>query len=69
MVEGDLDRVFFTNDLADGAVTFAATGITSGDLLKGVRYRRGFALTDSIIMRSMTATIRRIETTHQHLGG
>ena len=65
MVEGDLDRVFHTTDLAAGAVMFAATGITSGDLLKGVRYRRSFALTDSIIMRSQTGTIRRIETTHQ----
>lgn len=65
MVGGDVDRVFTTSDLARGSVTFAATGITSGDLLKGVRYRRGYALTESIIMRSATGTIRRIETTHQ----
>ncbi len=64
MVGGDLDRVFSTRDLADGNVMFSATGITSGDLLKGVRYRRGYALTDSIIMRCKTGTIRRIETTH-----
>jgi len=68
MVGGDIDRVFTTEDLASGHVMFAATGITSGDLLKGVRYRRGYALTDSIIMRSATGTIRRIETTHQHVG-
>ncbi len=67
MVGGDLERVFHTRDLADGSVTFAATGITSGDLLKGVRYRRGYALTDSIIMRSINGTIRRIETTHQNV--
>ncbi len=62
---GDVDRVLTGEDLAQGNVMFAATGITGGDLLKGVRYRRGFALTDSIIMRSSTGTIRRIETMHQ----
>jgi len=67
MVGGDIDRVFSTTDLASGHVMFAATGITSGDLLKGVRYRRGYALTDSLIMRSATGTIRRIETTHQNI--
>ncbi|WP_025229358.1 class II fructose-bisphosphatase [Fimbriimonas ginsengisoli] len=68
MVGGDLERVFTTEDLASGNVMFSATGITSGDLLKGVRYRRGFALTESLIMRSATGTIRRIETTHQDAG-
>lgn len=66
MVEGDVDRVFRTEDLASGSVMFSATGITSGDLLKGVRYRRGFAITESIIMRSATGTVRRIETMHRH---
>lgn len=66
MVDGGIDRVFRTEDLASGNVIFAATGITSGDLLKGVRYRRGFALTESIIMRSGEGTIRRIETIHRY---
>ena len=65
MVPGDISRVFTTKDLADGDVMFSATGITSGDLLKGVRYRRGFALTESIVMRSQNGTIRRIETMHR----
>jgi len=65
MVGGDVDRVFHTEDLASGNVMFAATGITPGDLLRGVRYRRGSALTESIIMRSANRTIRRIETTHK----
>lgn len=65
MVGGDLDRVFRTEDLASGDVMFSATGITSGDLLKGVRYKRGFALTESIVMMSKRGTIRRIETTHR----
>jgi fructose-1,6-bisphosphatase class II len=61
----DLDKVFHTQDLASGNVVFAATGITSGDLLKGVRYRRGYALTESIVMRSKSGIIRRIETRHR----
>lgn len=64
MVEGNLDRVFRTEDLASGSVIFSATGITSGDLLKGVRYKRDYALTESIVMRSQERTIRRIETIH-----
>lgn len=68
MVGGDLDRVFHTEDLASGNVMFAATGITPGDLLKGVRYKRGSALTESIIMRSAQRTIRRIETTYKSDG-
>ena len=58
-------KVLTTEDLAQGNVMFAATGITGGDLLKGVRYRRGYAMTDSLIMRSKTGTIRRIQTVHQ----
>lgn len=60
----DLDAVFHGTDLASGNVMFAATGITSGDLLKGVRYKRDYALTESILMNSRTGTIRRIETMH-----
>jgi fructose-1,6-bisphosphatase class II len=62
---GDLDRVLKTEDLAKGQVMFSATGITSGDLLKGVQYRRGYARTESIVMRNATGTIRRIETVHR----
>jgi fructose-1,6-bisphosphatase class II len=69
MGSGDLiDRVLKTDDLASGSVMFAATGITGGDLLKGVRYKRGFALTDSLIMHSETGTLRRIQTIHQDAG-
>lgn len=67
MMDGDIDRVLRTSDLARGSVVFCATGITSGDLLKGVRFRRGFALTESIVMRSATCQIRRIETVHQDI--
>ncbi|MCG9895337.1 MAG: class II fructose-bisphosphatase [Fimbriimonadaceae bacterium] len=64
MIDGDPERVLHTADLARGPVIFAATGVTSGDLLRGVRFRRGMALTESIVMRSASRVIRRIETTH-----
>jgi fructose-1,6-bisphosphatase II len=67
MMDGDVDRVLRTGDLARGSVIFAATGVTSGDLLRGVRYKRGYVLTESILMRSATGQIRRIETVHQDL--
>ena len=66
MFGGDVDRVLQTTDLASGHVQFCATGITSGDMLKGVRYRRDYALTESILMRSKTGTIRRIQTMHRN---
>ena len=65
----DENDVYKTEDLASGNVIFAATGITSGDLLRGVRYRRGYALTESIVMRSGTGTIRRIETMYRNHDG
>jgi fructose-1,6-bisphosphatase/sedoheptulose 1,7-bisphosphatase-like protein len=64
MVGGDVDRVFTTEDLAKGQVVFCATGITSGDMLRGVRYGRGYAITESIVMNSQTGTVRKIETKH-----
>jgi fructose-1,6-bisphosphatase II len=61
----DLDRVLRTDDLVGGRdVFFAATGVTTGALLRGVRYTRDGAITDSIVMRSRSATVRRIEATH-----
>ncbi|MES1227324.1 MAG: class II fructose-bisphosphatase, partial [Armatimonadota bacterium] len=59
MMEGDIDRVLTTKDMAHGSVAFSATGITPGDLLKGVRYGRGQAYTESIVMWSDTRTVRR----------
>jgi fructose-1,6-bisphosphatase II len=65
MVSGDMQRVFVTEDLAAGSVMFAATGITSGDLLKGVRYVADGAFTESIVMRSASGTVRNIHTRHR----
>jgi fructose-1,6-bisphosphatase II len=62
----DLDRVLFTDDLLHGEdVFFVATGITDGELLQGVRYRAGGARTESLVMRSRSGTIRRIESEHK----
>ena len=43
----------------------AATGVTTGSLLRGVRYLPNGVITDSIVMRSRSGTVRRIEATHQ----
>ena len=62
----DLDRVLTTDDLVGGDnVFFAATGVTDGELLSGVRYRRGNAITQSMVMRSRTGTVRFIEALHR----
>ncbi|MEU2913691.1 class II fructose-bisphosphatase [Streptomyces massasporeus] len=62
----DLDRVLTTEDLVTGEnVFFVATGITDGELLRGVRYRAETATTDSIVMRSRSGTVRRISSEHR----
>src|SRR5690349_14029893 len=62
----DLDRVLGTDDLVRGDnMFFCATGVTSGDLLRGVRYRSGGAYTQSIVMRSKSGTIRIIDSYHR----
>jgi fructose-1,6-bisphosphatase II len=61
----DLDRVLATNDLVAGEDVFvAATGVTDGALLSGVQYSPGGAVTHSIVMRSRSGTVRRIEAYH-----
>jgi fructose-1,6-bisphosphatase II len=62
----DLSRVLTTDDLVRGDnCFFVATGVTSGDLLRGVRYRSGTASTQSIVMRSKSGTIRVIDSHHR----
>jgi len=60
----DFDRAYAIDELAAGEVMFAATGVTSGDFLDGVRFFRGGASTHSVVMRSKTGTIRYIQATH-----
>jgi fructose-1,6-bisphosphatase II len=65
MGHGDEDRVYTTEDLASGEnLVFAATGVTSGDLLHGVRYFGGGARTHSLIMAYQTKQIRFVDTVH-----
>ena len=62
----DLDRVLTTDDLVSGDnCFFAATGITDGDLLRGVRYEHGGARTQSLVMRSRSGTVRMIDARHR----
>ena len=61
----DLGRVLSSDDLVAGDDVFvSATGVTTGALLRGVRYVRDGAVTDSIVMRSRSGTVRRIEARH-----
>jgi fructose-1,6-bisphosphatase II len=62
----DLDQVLSTKDLVSGEnVFFCATGVTDGDLLKGVQYYGGGCTTQSIVMRSKSGTVRMIEAYHR----
>ncbi|WP_198318703.1 class II fructose-bisphosphatase [Pseudofrankia inefficax] len=62
----DVNRVLSTRDLVNSDnVFFVATGITDGELLAGVRYRPGGASTSSLVMRSRSGTIRRVDSQHQ----
>ena len=62
----DLEQVLTTDDLVSGEdVFFSATGISDGDLVKGVRYRGTGASTQSLVMRSKSGTIRKVDATHK----
>jgi fructose-1,6-bisphosphatase II len=60
----DAKRVLHVEDLADEEILFAATGVTDGELLEGVRYRGDGSETDSIVMRSKSGTVRFIQAQH-----
>jgi fructose-1,6-bisphosphatase II len=61
----DLDQVLTINDLVSGEdIFFAATGVTNGELLRGVRYQPGRVLTQSLSMRSRTGAVRLIDGRH-----
>ena len=63
----DLSKILTTNDLVRGNdVFFAATGVTDGELLRGVRYDSYGARSHSLVMRSRSGTIRYIDTHHRH---
>jgi fructose-1,6-bisphosphatase II len=60
----DLDRIYTAEELAQGEVMFAATGVTSSDFLRGVRFFGGGAETWSVVMRSKSGTIRYVQAQH-----
>jgi fructose-1,6-bisphosphatase II len=63
----EVEKVLTTDDLVSGEDVFvAATGVTTGALLRGVRSTRDGAATDSIVMRSRSGTVRRIEAEHAY---
>ena len=62
----DLDRIYTRDDLVKGDCIFAATGVTSGSLLEGVKYRRGGTMTtESVVMRASSGTVRWIRGEHK----
>jgi fructose-1,6-bisphosphatase class II len=61
----DLQKKYTLDELASGSVMFAATGVTPGDYLSSVRYVKGGAMTNSVVMRSATHTVRFIEAHHR----
>jgi fructose-1,6-bisphosphatase II len=61
----DISKIYTAEELAKGEVMFAATGVTSGDFLKGVRFFGGGCETHSVVMRSKTGTVRFIQSLHK----
>ncbi len=61
----DLNRKYALRDLASGDVIFAATGVTNGTMLDGVKWERGYVSTHTVVMRSKTGTVRYIRARSQ----
>lgn len=60
----DLSRKYDMAEMAGGNVMFAATGITDGPMLRGVRHKKGFATTYSLVLRSRSGTVRYVKAQH-----
>ena len=63
----DPRMIYQIEDMVKGDCLFAATGVTNGDLLKGVRFNRDVIHTETVVMRSVTGTVRWIEAEHRQL--
>jgi fructose-1,6-bisphosphatase II / sedoheptulose-1,7-bisphosphatase len=61
----DLDKIYDLEDLAKGDCIFAATGVTDGSLLEGVKRYRGTMTTDSVVMRASSGTVRWVKGEHR----
>ncbi len=64
----DPNRVYTAEDRAKGDVLFAATGVTGGNMLDGVKFSANGITTETIVMRSSSKTVREIKARHQRLG-
>ncbi|MXO65777.1 class II fructose-bisphosphatase [Altericroceibacterium endophyticum] len=62
----DLDRIYLLNDLAKGDCIFAATGVTDGSLLKGVKRKNKMMTTESVVMRASSGTVRWVRGEHRY---
>ena len=60
------DRLYVAEEMARGDVMFAATGVTTGDWLRGVRFYRGGFQTHSVVIRSKSGTVRYLDSLHRH---
>ena len=65
----DLNRLYQLEDLAKGDVIFAATGVTDGSLLEGVKRRKDFMTTESVVMRASSGTVRWVKGEHRSAPG
>ncbi len=63
----DFERVYQMDEMARGDVLFAATGVTDGNLLSGVRFGKKQIMTETVVMRSLTQTVRWIKAEHTML--
>jgi fructose-1,6-bisphosphatase II / sedoheptulose-1,7-bisphosphatase len=61
----DLDRIYQLEELAKGDCIFAATGVTDGSLLEGVKRRKDCITTESVVMRASTGTVRWVKGRHR----
>ena len=65
----DLNRIYHLEELASGDVIFAATGVTDGTLLEGVKRRKTCVTTESVVMRASTGTVRWVRGEHRRAPG
>lgn len=63
----DPNKAYKLNELASGDVLFAATGVTDGNMLKGVKFAKNYIQTETIVMRSSSRTVREITARHQDM--
>jgi fructose-1,6-bisphosphatase II / sedoheptulose-1,7-bisphosphatase len=64
----DPRKKYYMEDMVTGDCLFAATGVTTGSMLKGVRFRHGLIETETVVMRSVTGTVRWIRAEHRQFG-